>query len=78
MNENLLTLLTGILSLSTNKSKLLVSDTTISMSVQQGNKMIKLVYPPGCKEVTEDIGKDELVRRLKVNDQRLVQLDYGC
>ena len=37
------------------------------MSVAQGNKMIKLVYPSGCKEVTEDIGKDELVRRLKVN-----------
>lgn len=26
----------------------------------------KVVYPSGCKEVNEEIGKDELVRRLKV------------
>ncbi|XP_059168056.1 sister chromatid cohesion protein PDS5 homolog A-B-like isoform X2 [Physella acuta] len=26
----------------------------------------KIVYPPGCKELTEDVGKDELIRRLKV------------
>ena len=27
----------------------------------------KIVYPPGCKELYEDLGKDELVKRLKVN-----------
>ncbi|XP_055894308.1 sister chromatid cohesion protein PDS5 homolog A-B-like isoform X1 [Biomphalaria glabrata] len=26
----------------------------------------KIVYPPGCKELTEDVGKDELIRRLKI------------
>ncbi|BFZ14836.1 hypothetical protein BsWGS_17875 [Bradybaena similaris] len=26
----------------------------------------KIVYPPGCKELAEDVGKDELIRRLKV------------
>ena len=26
----------------------------------------KIVYPPGCKELSEDVGKDELIRRLKV------------
>lgn len=26
----------------------------------------KVVYPPGCKELTEELGKDELIKRLKV------------
>jgi len=26
----------------------------------------KLIYPPGCKELTDDVGKDELIRRLKL------------
>ncbi|GFO14487.1 sister chromatid cohesion protein pds5 homolog b [Plakobranchus ocellatus] len=26
----------------------------------------KIVYPSGCKELSEDVGKDELIRRLKV------------
>ncbi|KAK3099941.1 hypothetical protein FSP39_012194 [Pinctada imbricata] len=26
----------------------------------------KVVYPPGCKEINEELGKDELVRRLKL------------
>lgn len=26
----------------------------------------KVFYPSGCKEVNEELGKDELVRRLKV------------
>lgn len=29
-------------------------------------KPIKVVYPPGCKEVSDELGKDELVKRLKV------------
>ena len=29
----------------------------------------KVVYPPGCKEINEELGKDELVRRLKVLNQ---------
>ena len=36
------------------------------MSVSRGSKTIKVVYPSGCKEVTDELGKDELVRRLKV------------
>ena len=36
------------------------------MSVTHGKKTIKVVYPSGCKEVTDELGKDELVRRLKV------------
>lgn len=31
----------------------------------------KVVYPSGCKEVNEEIGKDELVRRLKVGIEHL-------
>lgn len=27
----------------------------------------KIVYPPLCKELAEDVGKDELIRRLKVS-----------
>ncbi len=27
--------------------------------------MVTIVYPPGCREVTDDIGNDELIRRLK-------------
>ena len=26
-----------------------------------------IVYPPGCREITEDLGHDELIRRLKVS-----------
>ncbi|XP_052089620.1 sister chromatid cohesion protein PDS5 homolog B-like isoform X2 [Mytilus californianus] len=29
-------------------------------------KANKIVYPPGCKDITEEIGKEELVRRLKL------------
>lgn len=36
------------------------------MPLPKGGKPNKIVYPPNCKEVSEDIGKDELVRRLKV------------
>ncbi|XP_041360337.1 sister chromatid cohesion protein PDS5 homolog A-B-like isoform X3 [Gigantopelta aegis] len=30
------------------------------------SKSIKVVYPPGCKDVNEELGKDELVKRLKL------------
>jgi hypothetical protein len=30
-------------------------------------KSNKIVYPPGCKDISEEMGKEELVRRLKVN-----------
>ena len=30
-------------------------------------KLDKIVYPSGCKELTEDLGKDDLIKRLKVN-----------
>ncbi|KAG0728389.1 Sister chromatid cohesion protein PDS5 B-B [Chionoecetes opilio] len=26
---------------------------------------LTILYPPGCREVTEDVGPDELIRRLK-------------
>ena len=39
------------------------------MSVVRGNKNIKVVYPSGCKEVNDEVGKDEMVRRLKVYTQ---------
>lgn len=29
-------------------------------------KSNKIVYPPGCKEISEDLNKDELIKRLKV------------
>ncbi|XP_076468516.1 sister chromatid cohesion protein PDS5 homolog A-like isoform X1 [Babylonia areolata] len=30
------------------------------------SKLDKIVYPPGCKELSDDLGKDELVKRLKL------------
>jgi len=36
------------------------------MSKSTTSSTPKLVYPPGCKDLTEDVGKDELIRRLKV------------
>lgn len=38
----------------------------MSVIARGTTKAVKIVYPPGCKEVTEELGKDELVRRLKV------------
>ena len=26
-----------------------------------------IVYPPGCREISEEMGTDELIRRLKVS-----------
>lgn len=28
--------------------------------------MSEIIYPQGCRSVTEDLGPDELIRRLKV------------
>jgi len=30
------------------------------------DKTPKMIYPPGCKELSEELSNDELVRRLKV------------
>lgn len=30
--------------------------------------MTELVYPQGCKPIGEDLGPDELIRRLKVSE----------
>lgn len=38
----------------------------MSVIARGTTKAVKIVYPPGCKEVTEELGKDELVRRLKL------------
>jgi sister-chromatid-cohesion protein PDS5 len=29
--------------------------------------MSEIIYPAGCRSVTEDLGADELIRRLKVH-----------
>ena len=31
-----------------------------------GGDTVTIIYPQGCKEVTEDLTPDELIRRLKV------------
>lgn len=31
-----------------------------------GGDTVTIIYPQGCKEVTEDLTSDELIRRLKV------------
>ena len=36
----------------------------------------KLIYPPGCKELTDDVGKDELIRRLKVRNSPLSSFEF--
>jgi len=33
--------------------------------------MSEIIYPQGCRSVTEDLGPDELIRRLKVLKNRL-------
>ncbi|KAL3879117.1 hypothetical protein ACJMK2_031429 [Sinanodonta woodiana] len=38
----------------------------MSIIPRGSTKPVKILYPSGCKEVTEDLGKDELVRRLKL------------
>lgn len=32
-----------------------------------GGDTVTIIYPQGCKEVTEDLTPDELIRRLKVS-----------
>lgn len=32
------------------------------------DKHLKITYPPGCKELSEELSNDELVKRLKVNE----------
>jgi hypothetical protein len=29
--------------------------------------MNEIIYPPGCKDIQEDLQNDELIRRLKVS-----------
>lgn len=36
--------------------------------------MSEIVYPQGCRSVTEDLGPDELIRRLKVQLHTIAQL----
>ncbi|XP_060604086.1 LOW QUALITY PROTEIN: sister chromatid cohesion protein PDS5 homolog B-like, partial [Ruditapes philippinarum] len=38
----------------------------MSVIARGTTKSVKIIYPSGCKEVTEELGKDELVRRLKL------------
>lgn len=39
---------------------------------EMAQKEDKLIYPPGVRDITEDISTDDLVRRLKVS------LLFGC
>lgn len=34
--------------------------------------MSEIIYPAGCRSVTEDLGPDELIRRLKVQQSSSV------
>jgi len=38
----------------------------MSIIARGTTKAVKIIYPATCKEVTDELGKDELVRRLKV------------
>lgn len=38
---------------------------TVIFKLQIGS-MAEIVYPQGCRPITDDLGPDELVRRLKV------------
>jgi len=38
----------------------------MSVIARGTSKAVKIIYPATCKEATEELGKDELVRRLKV------------
>ena len=35
-----------------------------------------ITYPPGCKELSEDLNRDELLRRLKVCNNTLIHIVY--
>ena len=37
-----------------------------SLKMPGGGDTVTIIYPQGCKEVTEDLTPDELIRRLKV------------
>lgn len=37
--------------------------------------MSEIVYPQGCRSVTEDLGPDELIRRLKVSYIETIRMD---
>ena len=41
----------------------------MSKSSSKGQPAPKIVYPAGCKDIDEELGKDELVKRLKVRKQ---------
>lgn len=38
--------------------------------------MSEIVYPQGCRSVTEDLGPDELIRRLKVKTSFLIFIQF--
>jgi len=33
---------------------------------QEKSSYARIAYPPGCKELSEELGKEELLKRLKV------------
>ena len=37
----------------------------LSLLISGHSDLVTIVYPPGCREVTDDLGPDELIRRLK-------------
>ena len=42
------------------------------------DKTPKITYPPGCKDLSEELSKDELVRRLKVRNNFIVFQTIVC
>ena len=43
----------------------------MSKSSSKGQPAPKIVYPAGCKDIDEELGKDELVKRLKVRNKAI-------
>jgi len=36
---------------------------------QDKSSYARIAYPPGCKELSEELGKEELLKRLKVDNK---------
>ena len=51
-------------------------DAVFAVMAKKVDKNPKLTYPPGCKELNEELSKDELVKRLKVRTLRSISLGF--
>lgn len=77
MSGLLLNLTTGLCFKSVKFRALLKMLLTIFYLEQTGS-MADIVYPQGCRPITDDLGPDELVRRLKVcsTEQQIIFSQY--